>query len=114
MKQKHTKAPWVAVKNDKGWRVETLRPKIRKVVAYLYGNRAATIAEADAHLIAAAPDLLSALKTVTYSLIVRSSDRLLAEAVVANAWSWPDSAPQFVRPDVSFAISAIAKAEGRS
>lgn len=64
----------------------------------------------DAHLIAAAPELLEAARLAFY----REAGLTLALKVQSNGWAWPDDAPDRVSPLAESLRVAIAKATTRS
>ena len=75
MENKHTAGPWATVKDNKGIpivgtkRSYTTAPLNDLIVEVNSASFSAKENEANAHLIAAAPDLLGALKAVHISLI---------------------------------------------
>lgn len=81
---KHTPGPWIARKCGTSWAIDYNADQ-EQVVDYVYE-------EADAHLIAAAPDLFAALKAI------------------AALYEWDEGCRQL--PEYAAACSAIAKAEG--
>lgn len=61
----HTPGPWIAVRSpSSGWRVQAAKPPDAYKSGKPYRNVAGKVHEADAHLIAAAPDLLEALSAL--------------------------------------------------
>jgi len=86
---KHTQGPWTYATHQGHTLVETVEPA--KTVCNVYGNTT-DAKEANARLIAAAPEMLEALKAVTDSNINR-----------------PDLVPMWKK-----VYDAIAKAEGRA
>ncbi len=103
MESKHTPGPWVVIEGQKSTRVasEPLSD-FRGVVArlYRYAHRGKAVALANARLIAAAPDLLVALRTL------RPYVESCAEPDLGN-----DSCPAV--KDLRQIDAAIAKAEGK-
>jgi hypothetical protein len=79
----HTKGPWKAEEFDV---VRATGPKEDRTIAFgaLFGSESADEAKANARLIAAAPELLEALK---YLLELGGDDdrRIAAEAAIAKA-----------------------------
>lgn len=73
MESKHTPGPWQAAEAGGGYNIESRSPEMSATVAVICARRSVT-GEADAHLIAAAPDLLAAL------------ERLDAKATDAIEW----------------------------
>lgn len=106
-KQKYTPGPWIVTKRGSYWHVQTLLNDTNTIceVRPVYGD---SQYEADARLIAAAPDLLHALKGIMDLLdsgyLVRNIDDDLK----------PDFALRQIKPIGIFksAIDAISKAEG--
>jgi hypothetical protein len=95
----HTPGPWRAVKTHSGI-IDILDPRSRDVVTVYGGGVESTSKEANARLIAAAPDLLEALKDIL---------RMLRTA--------PPGTNLNDRRFIDYGIAAnraIAKAEGRS
>lgn len=92
----HTPAPWIVESAD--WPDD--EPGI---VRYYVRHNPPEIAFPNARLIAAAPDLLAALKEARAELAHHYPDDSRASG------NWPSTVPMFARLD-----AAIAKAEGRS
>lgn len=89
----HTPGPWRAIKAPHGV-IDILDGRDRDIVTVYGGGVETESQEANAHLMAAAPDLLDALRTLTDNI---------EHAFPGLAHLGP----------VAFARSAIAKAEGR-
>jgi len=95
MATEHTSGPWIVVDGTTTGKavIAPNEPKVRKNVAMVGGQNR----EGNAYLIAAAPDLLDALKTLW---------KAVDAGVDTNTDLWTDAALKY--------RAAIAKAEGRS
>ncbi|WEA24063.1 hypothetical protein [Rhizobium binxianense] len=97
---KHTPGPWMALEGKRGWQIHTdhakgkAAPHINHWIANLKCESTPFAEEANARLIAAAPDLLEALTVV-------------AQKLGSLLWEGNDA------PIIKKALAAIAKAEGR-
>lgn len=102
---KHTPGPWTV---DRAWHIDKgfLRiirdPRLERVAMIPDVERELDEALADAHLIAAAPDLLAALRPFAN--------------LIENPDEWPDGLHQWFvdTDDIRRAIAAIAKATGEA
>ncbi len=94
IKAKHTPGPWrLEPKLDHdGHKRRSIWSDARGMVGYVYGDNNPARADADAHLFAAAPDLLAALKALEPYL---------------------DHIPGGIGAEIDHARDAIARAEGR-
>ena len=91
----HTPGPWFARSDDDGksWSVISASMTTKSTICYIYGNRSAAVKPIDARLIAAAPDMLAALKLALPCVIgieERHGDgpspvRLAVEVAIAKA-----------------------------
>ena len=95
----HTSGPWHRSGYDGGW--DCVRGKDRQIIAKLVENT-----PANADLIAAAPDLLAALKKVKRILESREF-RAVEDSASAHGVQYRGK--EFTQPDVD---DAIRKAEG--
>ena len=97
-KQQHTPGPWVVYYRRKVAAIEGTPLQDRPVAQWVYNG-------ADARLIAAAPELLSALKSARERLLLdfgKFQNECFAKKQVAILW-----------PEISLIEAAIAKAEGK-
>jgi hypothetical protein len=80
----HTKGPWLAVQarhgDDSTWRVVILKKNRVQVL-----TRVQTLKPSDAHLIAAAPDMLEALEVIVKDWEGEPEDMFWATAAIAKA-----------------------------
>lgn len=83
----HTPGPWtVSIEGLVGsYRVEESAAHEREAIRADDNERACRITEADARLIAAAPDLLAALEQIARTGYTDIGDRLMVEAAIAKA-----------------------------
>jgi len=95
MNAKHTPGPWIADKVDGGYLIASNSQNLP--------HHAEAMEEGDANLIAAAPELLEALRQIVY----KASHNFKMTSYEGPAY--------ITREDISvkMAIAAIAKAEGR-
>ena len=89
MNTKHTPGPW-AISRDAvpaGWVQNTIRAEGSGERGAGSGERVATafLAEENAHLIAAAPDLLAALEQAVRSEMLNKADDMCARAAIDQA-----------------------------
>ena len=82
---KHTPGPWHVIRDKDSVRVESLSLTSRKVVCYIYGNRAKEKAEEDARLISAAPDFLSVAKRILNHSLIRLTGDVESDLIAAIA-----------------------------
>ena len=83
---KHTPGPWNRIKGDRN--VYSASGTVCKTPAIIGGGSAAANWEANARLIAAAPDLLEALESIISDIIPEDQSNLLwaeARAAIARA-----------------------------
>lgn len=102
MNAKHTPGPWRIVE-DGGFRGIFHLGTGRKVAAVIGSIREGEHIEANAHLIAAAPDLLEALRKVSAAL----------EAVYESEMEWTGEWDMLPPDALEMAKAAIRKAEGK-
>ena len=101
MGAKHTPGPWEATLGASGMTaVEADNGTI--VASY--------VSEANARLIASAPELLEAAKSGFLAVVGLK----MAIAVESNGWQWPDDAPDTVPIPAENLRAAIAKATGEA
>lgn len=91
----HTPGPWVAYKNA-GWCVRVPKAGTLLVLGGVSEEPPEEQAKANAHLIAAAPDMLAALSNIVG---------------MVDGFAVPETA---LSPEIEMARKIIAKAEGRS
>src|SRR5687767_11250576 len=70
MTDQHTPAPWTVQPMDSYWRINAANPRGRIVTLAEVRPRPVGFGEANARLIAAAPDLLAALEAFTQAPII--------------------------------------------
>lgn len=99
MKAAHTPGPWNAVNNDAGTALE-IWDDDGQMIANVQPQDPPAVEHANARLIAAAPDLLAALRDILATSVARSDLGTIAPAPRLDT--------------VVRARAAIAKAEGRS
>lgn len=113
---KHTPGPWTAEvritgknRNGRQW-VVCAGPEAKRYspVAQVYQAWPSSKTEADARLLAAAPELLEALRPLAAWAALRPDGAEDAEVILHAAGCWP-----VTWGDASRAAAAIAKAEGR-
>lgn len=94
---KHTPGPWHVAGNYRGWR--TVQDAAGDIVTFAQQKPHEETMQADLRLIAAAPDLLEALKNL----------------VEAHYWAdyWAGGGHHNADRDIERARAAIAKAEGK-
>ena len=86
-KAEHTPGPWKYFETDNGFSICQHTPKADYHLAEIEGLD--DQAKADARLIAAAPDLLLALKAVVAAADTYTSE--MAEAAIQNGWADADT-----------------------
>lgn len=103
---KHTPGPWTAFYKNKydEWHVSLPITGSSMKLALCSDGIQSENREADAHLIAAAPDLLEALKKIV----------VLDTHLVWTGGSVPEPSHEEMGEIAKIAVTAIAKAEGRS
>lgn len=101
MDTKHTKGPWYASRLSEG--VWIIKNEAFDSYIALTHNREGVHADANAHLIAAAPDLLEALRKVSAAL----------EAVYESEMEWTGEWDMLPPDALEMAKAAIRKAEGK-
>lgn len=104
----HTPGPWSILQNGDGYEVEARGRPHLMTVADIIGRPSVEIA-ANAHLIAAAPELLAALRLAHASVVSSIRSRLATEAGMSAEQI---SAMVDAHPTVIAIRAAIAKATG--
>ncbi len=118
MGAKHTPGPWTIDRTSErhgqrpyGISAGKRGPTPKKIVNW--GGMSAPASqesEANARLIASAPDLLEAAKSGFLAVVGLK----MAMAVESNGWQWPDDAPDTVPIPAENLRAAIAKATGEA
>ncbi len=115
METKHTPGPWIAAQSDPAegcdvwWITACPAANQEKEIATVPGGYPHERHEANASLIAAAPELLEALRELLTDMVIAQGNMRKA-AKRDPAW---EGCAEIIQPRVDAARAAIAKAEGK-